>query len=249
MKYLVIIASLFVLGSLSGYIIELFFRRFVSQHRWVNPGFMVGPYIPLYGFGVVILYGLSNINLSGLNIAYAWQVVIKILLIGVGMTLIELIAGLIFIRGLHIKLWDYSNRWGNYKGIICPLFSFIWLVAGAAYYFLLNPILIKGVGFISENLIYSFFVGLVCGMMIVDFAYSLHIGIKVKKAAGELTVKYEEFKVQLHDKAMKEQEHSRFFGGLVSLYKNTNELKNQIALQVEKLPKPKKWWKKEKKDS
>ena len=154
MKYLVIIATLFVIGSLAGYVIEVFFRRFVSQHRWVNPGFMVGPYIPLYGFGVVILYGLSNINLSFMNIIYPWQVVIKIVLIGIMMTLIELIAGLIFIKGLHIKLWDYSDRWGNFKGIICPLFSFIWLLVGVAYYFLVNPVLVKGIDFISDNLIY-----------------------------------------------------------------------------------------------
>lgn len=248
MKYLVIIATLFVIGSLVGYIIEVFFRRFVSQHRWVNPGFMVGPYIPLYGFGVVILYGLSNINLSFMNITYPWQVVIKIVLIGIMMTLIELIAGLIFIRGLHIKLWDYSDRWGNFKGVICPLFSFIWLLVGVAYYFLINPVLVKGIDFISDNLIYSFFIGIIIGMMIVDFAYSLHIGIRVKKAAGQLTVRYEEFKCQLREKAKEDNQNSRFFGALVTVYKNTNQLKEQIAAQVERLPKPKKWWKKEKKD-
>ncbi len=24
-------------------------------------------------------------------------------------------------------MWNYSNQWMNYKGIICPLFSFIWI--------------------------------------------------------------------------------------------------------------------------
>ena len=64
MKILVAIATLFVIGSTAGYVIELLFRRFVSQKRWVNPGFMVGPYIPLYGIGTTILYGLSNVPLD-----------------------------------------------------------------------------------------------------------------------------------------------------------------------------------------
>ena len=63
MKVLVAIATLFVIGSVLGYIIELFFRRFVSQKHWVNPGFLVGPYIPLYGFGVLILFGLSILHM------------------------------------------------------------------------------------------------------------------------------------------------------------------------------------------
>ena len=65
MKYLVIISTLFAIGSLIGWIIELFFRRFVSQKKWMNPGFLTGPYLPIYGFGVLVLYGVSN--LSSLN--------------------------------------------------------------------------------------------------------------------------------------------------------------------------------------
>ena len=64
MKYLVIISTLFVIGSLLGWVIELFFRRFVSQKKWMNPGFLTGPYLPIYGFGVIVLYGVSNIPLG-----------------------------------------------------------------------------------------------------------------------------------------------------------------------------------------
>jgi len=34
-----------------GWVLELLFRRFFSgtnpEHRWINPGFCVGPYLPL----------------------------------------------------------------------------------------------------------------------------------------------------------------------------------------------------------
>ena len=102
MKYVVIISTLFVIGSLLGWVIELFFRRFVSQKKWMNPGFLIGPYLPIYGFGVIVLYGVSNIPL-GITIQ-AWDIVARIAIIGVGMTLIEFVAGLIFIKGLKIKL-------------------------------------------------------------------------------------------------------------------------------------------------
>lgn len=198
MKYLVIIATLFVIGSLFGWVLELFFRRFVSQKKWMNPGFLMGPYLPIYGFGVVVLYGVSNINLGITN--QIVDIIVRILIIGLGMTLIEFIGGLIFIKGLKIKLWDYSNCKGNIMGIICPLYSFMWLLVGSLYYFLINPFLVMGISWISENLIYTFFIGIVIGMIIVDFAYSVHLATKLKEFKELQELRFEEFKSEFHKK-------------------------------------------------
>ena len=211
MKILVAIATLFVIGSTLGYVIELLFRRFVSQKRWVNPGFMVGPYIPLYGFGTMILYGLSNIPLDQFGLPKWAVILITLFAIGIALTLIELVAGLIFIKGLHMKLWDYSNRWGNFKGLICPLFSLIWFGAGVAYYFLLNPILIRALLFIAQYPIYVFFTGVVIGMIIVDFAYSLHLGLMIKKVSEQATVKFDELKEYLSDKFARDDKKKPFY--------------------------------------
>lgn len=192
MKYLVIIATLFVIGSLFGWVLELFFRRFVTQKKWMNPGFLTGPYLPIYGSGVVVLFAISNIPL-GIN-SEVWDIITRILIIGVGMTLIEFIAGLIFIKGLKVKLWDYSDRKGNIMGIICPSFSLAWLLVGSLYYFFINPFLVQGIAWISENLIYTFFVGIVVGMMIVDFAYSIHLATKLKEFSELQSLRFEEFK-------------------------------------------------------
>ena len=34
---------LYMLGSVGGWVIELFFRRFFSMKKWINPGFLNGP--------------------------------------------------------------------------------------------------------------------------------------------------------------------------------------------------------------
>ena len=198
MKYLVIVSTLFVIGSLIGWIIELFFRRFVSQKKWVNPGFLLGPYLPIYGFGVLVLYSVSNIPLGITN--EIWDMVIRILIIGIGMTVVEFIAGLIFIKGLKVKLWDYSKRKGNIMGIICPSFSLIWLIVGSLYYFLLNPLLVRGITWISENLIYTYFIGMVMGAMVVDFAYSLHLATKLKEYKEIADLRFEDFKKELRNR-------------------------------------------------
>ena len=231
MKILVTIATLFVIGSVTGYIIELFFRRFVSQKKWVNPGFMVGPYIPLYGFGTVILYGLWNIDLSFLGAPRWAEILIIIFTVGISLTLIELLAGLIFIKGFHMKLWDYSNRWGNFMGLICPLFSAIWMGVGVAYYFLLNPILVQALYFISKYPLYVFFIGTVIGMMVVDFCYSLHVGFLIKKYAGVASVKFEEFKATISEKAAETKKKASFY---TTHYLNKDTIKEYLTSYYEK---------------
>jgi hypothetical protein len=142
-------AALFFTGGIAGWVLELFFRRIV-HHKWVNPGFLTGPLLPLYGFGLTALYYLTALP-------YDWagpfwlQYVLKILFIGIAMTVVELIAGLIFIKGMKIKLWDYSDRWGNFQGIICPLFSLIWTAIGAGYVFLLHPLFVNYTNWIFNN--------------------------------------------------------------------------------------------------
>ena len=201
MKYLVIVSTLFVVGSLIGWVIELLFRRFVSQKKWMNPGFLTGPYLPIYGFGVVVLYAVSNISLALTEGVV--DVIIRILVIGVGMTVIEFIAGLIFIKGFKVRLWDYSDRKGNVMGIICPSFSLIWLAVGSLYYFFLNPVLVEGVTWISENLIYTYFIGGVIGAMTVDFSYSVHLATRLKEFNELGSLRFEEFKKELRSRMKK----------------------------------------------
>lgn len=195
MKYIVIASTLFVIGSLIGWVGELFFRRFVSQKKWMNPGFLTGPYLPIYGFGVVCLYAVSNISFG---IEAEWlDVIIHILLIGVLMTVVEFIAGLIFIKGLKVNLWDYSNRKGNIMGIICPLFSLIWLAVGSLYFFFVNPFFVSAINWISENLIYTYFIGGVIGAMLVDTAYSIHLGVRVKQFSELSGERFDSIKKEL----------------------------------------------------
>ena len=60
------IVFIFYLGSTFGWTIELFFRRIVHK-KWVNPGFLIGSYLPIYGFGLFffnnyIFYFSKSIN-------------------------------------------------------------------------------------------------------------------------------------------------------------------------------------------
>ncbi len=188
---------LFFVGSCLGWVAELFFRRFVSAKKWVNPGFLTGPYLPIYGFGLVGLYAMCAIPVN--TGSYWGDAVVTMVLMGVAMTAIEYIGGLIFIKGMHIKLWDYSNQWGNIQGIICPLFSAIWTVAGAVYYFAVDPFVISWVEWFVSHMEFSFVVGMFFGVFFVDLAHSVNLSVRIRAYAKEkgIVVAYEKLKLDI----------------------------------------------------
>lgn len=66
MNILLKLAYLFFIGSVIGWCIEVIFRRFFSsanpERKWINPGFCTGPYLPLYGCGLCILYLIASLE-------------------------------------------------------------------------------------------------------------------------------------------------------------------------------------------
>ncbi len=217
MSHFLVLAFIFFIGSLLGWVLEFFFRKWFStdnpEHRWVNPGFLVGPYVPLYGFGLCTLYLLASLERYAFLSDPFWNKALLFLLMAVAMTAIEYVGGVIFILGMHIKLWDYSNCWGNVKGIICPLFSFFWAVLGAVYYFFIHPYILGALWWLSENLAFSFVVGFFYGVFVIDVCYSLHVMAKVRAwaAENEVVVKYELLRERLRQERAEAKEKVRFF--------------------------------------
>lgn len=214
MDVLMIICLLFVFGASMGWLLELFFRRIFTSHKWINPGFLVGPCLPLYGFGVSVLFLISYICRfdEWFEIPSYINTIITILLMSVMMTVIEYIAGIIFIKGMGIKLWDYSNRWGNIQGIVCPLFSLFWSFAALGFYFLLRPVCESLINWFSENAYQNiwlpFMLGAYYGVLFVDLAYSFKVTSKIKQFArdNKFVVKYEQFKQEVRDYQIKAKE-------------------------------------------
>lgn len=196
---LLVAAFLFFVGSVIGWCIEILFRRIFTAKKWINPGFLTGPYLPLYGFGVAGLFGISQIPIETGSVI--WNAVVTILLMGVTMTLIEYIAGLIFIKGMKIKLWDYSDRKGNIQGIICPLFSFCWLLVSAFFYFVIEPFALDAVVWFVSNIAFAFVVGLFFGVFFVDLGHSINLSAKIRAFAKEnkVIISFEKFKAHVKE--------------------------------------------------
>lgn len=205
------LAFLFFLGSTAGWVLELFFRHFTSKDgKWVNPGFCTGPYLPLYGFGLCLMYLLARLPIP---IPGAGGEVVRLLAMTAGATALEYIAGIIGLKYFHVRLWDYRNCWGNIQGLICPLFTFFWGLLAAAYYFLLHPYILGALEWLARNLAFSFVIGLFFGVFLVDVCRSAQIIAKLKAFAEEnqVVVRYEALKEQIRADSEKRRQKYHFF--------------------------------------
>lgn len=223
---------LFYVGSTIGWLLELLFRNVIQPEvkgKWVNPGFCTGPYLPIYGFGLCVLYLLASMEQLHLIADPFWNKIVLFLAMALGMTLIEYVAGLFCLKYLKVCLWDYSDLWGNVQGIICPLFSAAWAILGAVYYFLIHPHILWALDWLSRNLAFSFFIGVFFGVFIIDVAHSAQLIVKLKRFAEEnrVVLKYEAIKDHIrnaHEKASSKYHFFRPFRAVTSLTESLKEM-------------------------
>lgn len=108
---------IFFIYALIGWIWETG-QKAIQYHRFVNRGFLNGPWLPIYGIGALLILFLT--------LPFKNQIP-TIFIIGlVAGTLFELVVGWGMEKIFHMRYWDYSHLPMNYKGYICLGASIIW---------------------------------------------------------------------------------------------------------------------------
>lgn len=210
------LAFLFAAGSLIGWVIEVIFRKFFSrgnpEHKWINPGFLAGPCIPLYGVSIIVLYLLAMCEEYIPIESRAGRQAALFIIMALCVTAIEYFVGWLTMRWLKVRLWDYSNIRGNINGYICPLFTFFWAILSAIYYFFVHPYILDALDWLSQNLAFSFGIGFFYGIFVIDFAYSAQLVSRIRTFAKEndIIVRFEELRDEIRAENEKRREKTRF---------------------------------------
>jgi uncharacterized membrane protein len=168
--------AVFALGSVAGWIIELAYRS-AARRKVVNPGFLAGPYLPLYGFGAAFLYLLSLPPMPlGARIA----------LFLAATTVLEYLTGEFFLQAFGLRLWDYRGNRLNLRGLVCPRFSAYWTVLATAFYLFLVPPLEALAARISAAPASLFWFGLFYGVVLQDAVVSFRLALRIKAAIAKI---------------------------------------------------------------
>lgn len=90
----------------------------LKSRKWVNRGFMRGPFLPLYGSGAIMMLVVSRPFADNIVLTYIAGVI--------GATALEYVTGVAMEALFKMRYWDYSNRFLNFQGHICLRSSLTW---------------------------------------------------------------------------------------------------------------------------
>ncbi len=103
----------------------------MGTKKWVNRGFLHGPWCPVYGFGGVIAVVLTK----GMT-AYPLLVFLVVMAV---LSALEYFTGWLMESLFHTTWWDYSNRKFNLKGRICLRNSLLFGLMGLGTVYFIHP--------------------------------------------------------------------------------------------------------------
>ena len=172
----------------------------VLKARWVNRGFMRGPFLPIYGSGAIVVLIFTLPFRTN-----AWLVFV------VGMTsatLLEYFTGAAMEKMFHVRYWDYSRQRLNLNGHICVTSSLAWGCFSVILTLYGHTPVERFVTNMNENVL-EIIVFVLTVYISIDMAESIREAVNLKEVLLGLEENSEDFRrLQKHIEVV-----SAFYGG------------------------------------
>ena len=174
---LIDLVLLFFAYAFLGWCIEVTLKYF-QFHRFINRGFLTGPWLPIYGSGAalitVVIRGLSPLE-SSIGTTFA----VSFLLCG----FLEYMTSYVLEKRFHARWWDYSQKPMNLHGRVWIGNLILFGLGGVLIVVLINPLLLRLSACMSlmlrEILAFS-----LSALFITDYVMS-HFVLKLVKVSVE----------------------------------------------------------------
>lgn len=135
----------FAIYSFLGWCVESIYKT-ILEKKFINSGFLYGPFCPIYGFGAVIIILL--LKKLPQNIFFIFFMSMFLL------TIWEYIVGVLLEKIFKTKYWDYSDLKFNINGRVCLKNSIYWGILGVVFAFIIHPFIQKIVNMISVETLF-----------------------------------------------------------------------------------------------
>ena len=156
---------LFIIYAILGWIVEVI-NNIVINKKFVNRGFLIGPYCPIYGVGGVI----ATIFLT----KYKESIIVLFVMSMFLFALLEYFTSYLMEKLFKARWWDYTDYRFNINGRICLETLIPFGLLGCFAIYVVNPILFSI--YSMTNIFVLRFIALVLFIIfIIDFSISLKI--------------------------------------------------------------------------
>lgn len=158
--------NIFFISSFLGFLLETFLKIFFFHS--MNNGIMMGPWIPIYGFGCIIIVLIENFIFNKKNISKVSKLLLLFFSVSILLTLLEWVGGVSIEFFFDKIFWDYSHLKFNIGHYIALEMSIVWGLFSILFVYLIKP---------GEDLIIKkipkWLTILVSIIFIIDFIYTI----------------------------------------------------------------------------
>lgn len=165
-------------------------RLSIKNKKFINRGFLIGPYCPIYGVGVLLITILLQKYKDDIWITFF----MSLLICGT----LEYLTSYVMEKLFKARWWDYSQRKFNINGRICLETLIPFGIGGTFIVFVSNPFLLKYINMIP-NFAMHIFVIIFSVIYIADFVVSFKIILNLKDMSKE----FKDNTVEISDKVKK----------------------------------------------
>lgn len=109
--------------------------KFIQYKKFINRGFLIGPYCPIYGWGALAITILLKRYMEDPLVLFVMSTLIC--------SIIEYLTSYFMEKKYHARWWDYRNKKFNINGRICLETLIPFGILGVAIMYGTNPILFK----------------------------------------------------------------------------------------------------------
>ena len=168
---------LFFVYAIAGWCMEVCLK-YRQYHRFINRGFLTGPWLPIYGFGAVLITVGVN-ALAGYEHSVGTTFLISFVLCGT----VEYMASWIMEKRFHARWWDYSQKPMNLNGRVWIGNLMLFGLAGIGVDYLANPLLLRLFDGISLR-VRTVIAGFLLAVIAADYVVT-HFVLKLVKTGVE----------------------------------------------------------------
>lgn len=176
MNYCCTLLLIFFIYAVIGWIIEVTLTLF-QEKKFINRGFLIGPIVPIYGVGVVLIHILLN--------KYSNDPVVLLVMSMFVCGTLEYITSYLMEKIFKNRWWDYSQMKFNLNGRICLEYCVLFGLGGVLSTYLINPYLIPALFYLPTKLL-IIVTSILSIILIVDICISFNIIIKLKNISSNI---------------------------------------------------------------
>ena len=209
----------FFIYSIIGYISEVLYVYIYSK-KWVNRGFLNGPYVPIYGMGGLLVTFLLTGYYNDPIVVFIMALIIC--------SVLEYFTSWLMEKMFHNRWWDYSDYKYNVNGRVCLKNSVLFGIGGLIFIYAGNPLIYLFLHSIDIKYqeIATF---ILVGVLLTDLTISMFEAFRVNNISNHLDTILNEYTKNRNIKLNRIK--TRLLDAFPNLVKNERIIKRLKALK------------------